>query len=232
MNEMKLTTGQFATAIFFPVMFPALMLLIGGNWFWSQMWVWGIWFVAYCWLVTAYLYFYDPALLKERFQPLRTDNQKKDAAYLIFLIGFLFLTWIFILPLDAERFGWSPHFPLSVEVIGGVLLLGASFFMWRAFADNTFASPLIRIQKERKQTVVTTGVYGFVRHPMYLGALLLFIGTPLLLGSMWGLVIGGMLIYLMGIRAVGEEKMLVNELEGYAEYSRHKVRYRFIPFIW
>jgi len=90
---------------------------------------------------------------------------------------------------------------------------------------------MIRIQAERKQHVVSTGVYGFVRHPMYLGAILHLIGAPLLLGSLYGVVAGAALLLLLAGRIIGEEKMLVNELEGYAEY-RKKVRYRLIPYVW
>ena len=89
----------------------------------------------------------------------------------------------------------------------------------------------MRIQSERKQQVVSTGVYSFVRHPMYLAALLLFIGTPMLLGSLYGIIIGLVVLLLLVARIIGEEKMLVNELEGYADYKK-KVKYRLIPFVW
>ena len=111
------------------------------------------------------------------------------------------------------------------------MLLASSFFFFRAFHDNTFLSPLVRIQVERKQHVVSTGVYRFVRHPMYLGALLLFAGTPLLLGSFAGLAIAAALAIFLGLRIVGEERLLDDELEGYTDYRR-KVRYRLIPLIW
>jgi protein-S-isoprenylcysteine O-methyltransferase Ste14 len=105
------------------------------------------------------------------------------------------------------------------------------FFFFRAFADNTFASALVRIQSERGHHVVSTGVYGIVRHPMYLGASLLMIGTPMLLGSVCGLVVGAIFTVLLMARIVGEERMLVEELEGYAEY-REKVKYRLVPYVW
>ena len=94
------------------------------------------------------------------------------------------------------------------------------FLLHRSYVDNTFVSPLIRIQTERKQRVITTGVYGFVRHPMYLGAILMAAGVPMLLGSKYGLFIGFGLSGLLVVRIIGEEKMLVNELEGYAEYEK------------
>ncbi len=103
----------------------------------------------------------------------------------------------------------------------------SSFLFYRAYVDNTFLSPLVRIQTERKQQVVSTGVYGFVRHPMYLGGLLLFIGTPLLLGSVYGVLIAVLMSLVLAARIIGEEKMLVGELEGYTDY-RKKVNSLFL----
>jgi protein-S-isoprenylcysteine O-methyltransferase Ste14 len=89
----------------------------------------------------------------------------------------------------------------------------------------------VRIQSERDQKVVSTGVYGVVRHPMYLGAMLLFLGAPLLLGSRYGFIIGIYLCILFVVRIMGEEKMLLEELEGYAAYTQ-RVKYRLIPYVW
>ncbi len=135
------------------------------------------------------------------------------------------------MPLDAKRYEWTRDFPIWLKVLGGIALLVAFFFMFRSLADNPYASHLVRIQTERKQHVVSTGVYGFVRHPMYLGGMLLFIGAPLLLGSRYGILIGAAMSLLLVGRIIGEEKMLVEELEGYDDY-RKKVRYKLIPFVW
>jgi protein-S-isoprenylcysteine O-methyltransferase Ste14 len=111
------------------------------------------------------------------------------------------------------------------------MLVPSGVLFLRSFTDNPFLSPLVRIQSDRKQSVVSTGVYGFVRHPMYLGATLMFLGAPLLLGSIAGLLVGAILSLLLAGRIAGEEKLLVSELAGYDEY-RKKVRYRLLPFIW
>jgi protein-S-isoprenylcysteine O-methyltransferase Ste14 len=145
------------------------------------------------------------------------------------MIGFMF--WIVIMPLDAKRFGWSPVFPLGLTVFGVALLVGSFFLFFRSYTDNTFLSPLVRIQEDRKQRVVSTGVYGFVRHPMYLGGILMFLGAPLLLGSLYGILAGLALTVLLMARIAGEEKMLGRELEGYRTYQQ-KVRYRLFPLLW
>jgi protein-S-isoprenylcysteine O-methyltransferase Ste14 len=97
--------------------------------------------------------------------------------------------------------------------------------------DNTFLSTRVRIQDERKQQVVSTGTYAFVRHPLYLGCFLMMMGAPLMLGSVYGLLLSVIGTIAICFRIVGEEKMLSLELEGYDGY-RKKVKYRMIPFIW
>jgi protein-S-isoprenylcysteine O-methyltransferase Ste14 len=135
------------------------------------------------------------------------------------------------MPLDAKRFMWTQNFPLWLEMIGGIALIVSAYFMLRAYIDNTYLSPLVRIQKERGQKVISTGVYGIIRHPLYLGGILFCIGTPLLLGSVYGILIGVLGSILITGRIFGEEKVLLEELEGYDEYKK-KVKYRLIPHIW
>ena len=134
-------------------------------------------------------------------------------------------------PLDAKRFAWSPDFPAWLKVLGGLMLIPSLYLIFRAIAENTFASTMVRIQKERKQRVISTGVYGFVRHPMYSGAVFMMFGGPLLIGSIWGLSIAVIALLVLIVRIVGEEKMLMNELQGYSEYMK-RVRYRLLPTIW
>ena len=96
---------------------------------------------------------------------------------------------------------------------------------------NSYAAPVVKIQTARGHRVVSDGPYAIVRHPMYGGALLLIVGTPLLLGSWWGLATVPVIVLLLGIRAVMEERTLARELDGYADYAA-RVRYRLIPGIW
>ena len=99
------------------------------------------------------------------------------------------------------------------------------------FRENSYASPVVKIQEDRGQMTVMTGPYAFVRHPMYAGAIPYFLGTPLLLGSLWGLVLAPFIIALLGLRAMMEERTLDAELPGYEDYAA-QVRYRLIPFVW
>jgi len=227
----KVTVIRIIQTIFGLLLLPALVLFLSGNWLWFEGWIFGLWFIVMCTIVIVYLYRNDPALLAERYKQPGAANQKGWDKYVVYGLTGGFMAWLVIMPFDAERYGWSPDFPLWLKVLGGMCLLLSFFFFFRSYADNTFASGLVRIQAERKQQVVSTGVDGFVRHPMYLGGILLFIGTPLLLSSILGVIIGVTMLLLIAGRIIGEEKMLVQELEGYAEYKK-KVKYRLIHFVW
>jgi protein-S-isoprenylcysteine O-methyltransferase Ste14 len=213
------------------LIFPILLLFISGNWLWIQGIIFSFWFIFLCYGTIIYLYRNDPALLEERYQKPGTGGEKGWDVYVVYTLVLMFFLWFIIMPLDAERFKWSINFPLWIEVVGGFLLLVSAFFFFKSYMDNTFLSPLVRIQAERKQKVVSNGLYGIIRHPLYLGGILLFIGTPLLLGSFFGLIIGLFLIFLIMGRIIGEEKMLEEELDGYSEYKK-EVRYRLIPYLW
>jgi protein-S-isoprenylcysteine O-methyltransferase Ste14 len=213
------------------LVFPSLQLWLSGDWWWVPGWIFGLWLVVLSAVCIAWLYRRDPALLVERYRQPGTGGQSPADARIVYGLLLGFIVWIVIPPLDARRFRWTPPSPPWLEGVGAMLLVGAAFFLFRAFKDNTFVSPLVRIQTEREQQVVSAGVYGFVRHPMYLGASLMFIGGPLLLGSGWGLLIGVGLVLLLVIRIRGEELLLARNLQGYEAY-RAKVRYRLFPGLW
>jgi protein-S-isoprenylcysteine O-methyltransferase Ste14 len=218
-------------AFLYILIFPAIILLLSGDLYWPAGWVFSLWFLLLCYSTILYLYKKDPALLEERFRKPGTGNQEGWDRSVIYGIMVGFIAWIVIMPLDAKRFGWSFIFPLWLNILGGAMLAGSFFLFFRSYTDNTFLSPLVRIQEERKQQVVSTGMYGIVRHPMYLGAILMFAGAPLLLGSAYGLLPGLALTVLLMARIRGEEDMLCRELEGYREYMQ-KVRFRLVPHLW
>jgi len=212
------------------VFFLGLVLWLSGDWRWVEGWIFGIWWLSFFAAMLWWLRFRDPALYAERFRmPGSGGESRSDLAILIGL-KVCFLAWLVVPALDV-RFGWTRRLPPWSEVGGGILLLGGSFPFFRAFTDNTFASQLVRIQTERGQHVINTGVYGFVRHPMYLGASLAFVGGALLRGSISGLLLGRAMVGLLVVRIFGEEKLLARDLEGYKEYLQ-KVRYRLVPHVW
>jgi protein-S-isoprenylcysteine O-methyltransferase Ste14 len=165
----KLTIGTIIYCIIFILLFPAVILSLAGDWFWIEGWIFCIWFVVMCLTIGIYLYRNDPDLLAERSKMPGADNQKGWDKYFLSIIYLMFVAWIVIMPLDAKRFGWTLYFPVWLKVLGGIALLQSLFLLYHSVVENTFASTLVRIQTERKQKVISTGVYGIVRHPMYLG---------------------------------------------------------------
>jgi protein-S-isoprenylcysteine O-methyltransferase Ste14 len=205
-------------AFLYILLFPALILLLSGDLTWPEGWIFSIWFISLCFSTILYLYRNDPALLAERYQKPGAGNQERWDMYVVYGLVIGFTLWIVIMPL------W-------LKVVGGAGLAGSFFLFFRSYTDNTFLSPLVRIQEDRKQRVVSTGVYGFVRHPMSLGAILMFVGAPLLLGSFYGVLAGLALTILLMARILGEEAMLIRDLEGYRDYTQN-VHYRLFPFLW
>jgi protein-S-isoprenylcysteine O-methyltransferase Ste14 len=214
--------------VLYLAVWPTLLFVLAGDPAWVEGWIFTAWLVTVYAVITTWLHLKDPALLAER----RRRPPKAAGDRLPILLIFLgFLAWIVLMPLDAHRFGWTAPFPLPMQIAGGAMLLLSGFFLFRSFRDNTFLSGVVRIQSERKQHVVSTGVYGFVRHPMYLGMLLMFAGTPLLLGSRLGLAVAMFIGWVLVLRIGREEQLLLTQLEGYDDYRR-TVRYRLLPYVW
>jgi len=146
------------------------------------------------------------------------------------LLNLFVFASLILMALDAVRFHWS-WMPLWLQVIGGSALVVSFVLMSLVFRENSYLSATIRIQEERGQTVITTGPYQYVRHPMYAGGLFMFLGTPLLLGSWYGLLLTMLFLPALIVRAVLEERTLLQELPGYSAYMV-QVKYRLIPYVW
>ncbi len=187
MRFAPIITGLQLAAL--PVVFLGLLLWLSSDWRRVEGWIFGVWWVSFFAAILLWLRFRDPALLAERMRMPGSGGESRSDLAIFIGIKVCGLAWIVVPRLDV-RFGWTPRLPLWCEVCGGILLLGGSLPFFRAFTDNTFASPLVHIQSERGQHVIDTGGYGFVRHPMYLGASLVFVGGALLLGSISALLLG------------------------------------------
>ncbi|KYK21493.1 hypothetical protein AYK25_03350 [Thermoplasmatales archaeon SM1-50] len=168
-------------------------------------------------------------LIKERLKPGEGMKQW-DKIYYVLSTPLFFVMFILSI-LDATRFSLQPTVPFLIMVLGVLLYCLGQIIVLCAKRANRFFSSVVRIQADRKQDVCTTGPYRFVRHPGYLGGLIFTIGTPLMLGSFWGLIPGFFTIILMFGRTSLEDTTLKNELPGYEDYSK-KVRYKIIPLLW
>jgi protein-S-isoprenylcysteine O-methyltransferase Ste14 len=173
---------------------------------------------------------HDPGLLRERLGGPFQRSQTAWDKVLLPVILLSFYGWLAFMGLDAVRWR-SSHVPLWVHCAGGLGVLCAVWAIYLALRENPFAAPVIKIQRERGQRVITTGPYRIVRHPMYGAAILYFLSIPLLLGSWYGLALAPVLVVLFAVRAVFEERTLLRELEGYRDYMA-RVHYRFVPLVW
>jgi protein-S-isoprenylcysteine O-methyltransferase Ste14 len=206
----------------------ALLFLSAGRPNWPEAWILSCLYLAYLLALMVWGLGRDPDLMNERGK--RADNVKGwDKVLMAIYVPILFIMPV-IAGLDAGRFGWS-EMPLAWQVIGLVGLIPAMAMPWWAISVNTYLSTVVRIQDDRDHQVVTTGPYQYVRHPTYVGTILFGLCTPLLLGSWWALIPGGLIAILFVIRTALEDRTLRDELPGYAGYAE-RVRYRLLPGVW
>ncbi len=170
------------------------------------------------------LFFKAPELLERRLSPKEKEKTQRGV---IALSGVMFLVG-FVIPALDFRFGWSTV-PVWLTVTASVLFLIGYLIFAEVMRENAYLSRTVEVREG--QRVVSDGLYGIVRHPMYFATLLMFLPIPLILGSFWGLIPFAFYPVIIIIRITNEEKVLTEELEGYTEY-KEKVKYRLIPFIW
>jgi protein-S-isoprenylcysteine O-methyltransferase Ste14 len=208
----------------FPLFISLLVLLPAGTFkFWP---VYVYFLILSIPMIYTILYFIknNPEFLKRRIKAKEKEREQKVVVLLsslVFFIGFM-------LPGFDHRFGWS-NVPIYLIVISDLLVLFGYIFVISVFKENSYASRIVEVSKN--QTVISTGTYSLVRHPMYLGVSIMFLATPLALGSYWGLIPFIAIPILLIPRILNEEKVLSEQLPNYKEYCR-KVKYRMIPFIW
>lgn len=211
--------------------FSFLPLLVAGRWDWWQGWAYGGVMLANTILSRVLVARRNPDLLAERGKAMdHPDAKAWDRILAPLAASVMPLVCLILCGID-QRFGLTAPFPGWVHPAALVLvLLGCVFGSW-ALVENRFFSGMVRIQHERGHRVVDSGPYRIMRHPGYAGALVAFLGTPVLLNSIWGIIPAVVLSALFVVRTALEDQTLQAELPGYAEYAR-RTRYRLLPGIW
>lgn len=204
-----------------------LLFLPAWTLYYWQAWTFLAVFLGSSLLISIDLWFRDRQLLERRLKAGPGAEGRKGQNWIQALASFCFAALLVIPALD-HRFGWS-RLPVIATVIGNLLVAGGFLIVYRVFRVNTFTAGTIEVAHE--QTVISSGPYAVVRHPMYSGALILLLGTPLALGSFWGLLALIPMTAVLAARLLDEEKLLAADLTGYKEYCR-KVRFHLVPFVW
>ncbi|MEO8814894.1 MAG: isoprenylcysteine carboxylmethyltransferase family protein [Mycobacterium sp.] len=207
--------------------FGLMLFAPAGTFHYWQAWVFLAVFALSTWIPSVYLMRTNPAALDRRMRagPLA---ETRTLQRIVITVMFISFAAMFMVSALDHRFGWSPV-PAPVCLVGDVLVaIGLGIAMLVVF-QNGYAAANVTV--EAGQTLVLTGLYGLVRHPMYVGNVILMLGVPLALGSYWGLVffIPGLIVLVL--RIGDEEQLLTTELAGYRDYTQ-RVRYRLLPYIW
>ena len=224
MNKKKLVrmaAVRFSPA---PLVLGLMFFLPAGTLAYWQAWVYMVLiFIPMLFAVASFIKS-APEFLERRLRM----REKEQAQKAIQILGFPIYIVAFLLPGFDRRFGWS-SVPTLLVVISDILVLASYLFILRVFKVNAYASRVIEV--EQGQKVITSGPYALVRHPMYLGVAVMYLFSPLALGSYWAIVPCVLIVVLLVPRILNEEKVLAGELEGYKEYTQ-QVRFRLIPGVW
>jgi protein-S-isoprenylcysteine O-methyltransferase Ste14 len=206
-----------------PVVWAILFLPAGTLAYW-QAWLYLAILLIPMFLVFRYLLKNDPQLLERRMQM----REREVTQQRIIKLSLLYFLVAFMLPGFDRRWGWSTVPPLVVIGADLVVMLGYGLFVL-VLRENQYASRTVQV--EQGQRVIRSGPYSFVRHPMYLGVLLMYLASPLALGSYWALLPALLIIPILVARILNEEKVLARELDGYREYQQ-VTKYRVLPGVW
>jgi protein-S-isoprenylcysteine O-methyltransferase Ste14 len=206
---------------------PALLLILflpAGTFAFWEAWIYLTILLIPMSLVMFYFLKKAPELLARRMKLKEKEVEQK----LIIKLAFIPFLLAFILPGIDKRFGWS-NVPITLIVVAEILVFIGYILLFLVLKENQFASRVIEVEKGQK--VIQSGPYRLVRHPLYMGSILMFVASPLALGSYWAIIPAIFIIPIYIARILNEESVLTKELEGYSEYKL-KTRYRLIPGIW
>ena len=201
-----------------------MLFLPAGTWHYMQAWVFlALMFIPMI-LVGGWLYLFQPELLAKRLNNKEQEQQQKSV---VALSGLMFIFGFVLCGLDY-RFAWS-SVPLWLIIVASVFFLVGYGMYAEVLRENAYLSRNIEVQEG--QQLIDSGLYSIMRHPMYTATILMFVSIPLILGSLWALIIFGIYPLLMVLRIQNEEQVLAKGLAGYTDYQK-RVRWRLIPFIW
>lgn len=221
---MKLILSALTKFLLGLVLVGAMLFLPAGTLNYPGAWLFfGLLFIPML-IMGGVMLIKSPALLAKRLDAKEKEATQKS---IVALSGLMFPVG-FVLSAFDFRHGWS-HVPLWLTVTASVLFLVGYAMYAEVMRENAYLSRTIEVQEH--QTVIDTGLYGIVRHPMYLATFLMFLPLPLILGSLWGLIPFALYPVIIVIRILNEEKVLTERLSGYAQY-RQRVKYRLLPYLW
>jgi protein-S-isoprenylcysteine O-methyltransferase Ste14 len=223
----NLILKSFGGLVFLLLLMGALLFFPAGTFNFWQAWTFLAVFGGAALVITLYLMKHDRKLLEKRVAAGPTA-EKLTTEKIIQSITSLWFIAILVVPAFDHRLHWS-IMPISLSILGDVLLAISFYIIFLVFKENSFTSAIIEVAKEQK--VISTGLYKFIRHPMYMGAFFLFIGMSLSLSSWWDFALFAVVMPALIWRLFDEEKFLTKNLKGYREYQK-KVKYHLIPFIW
>jgi protein-S-isoprenylcysteine O-methyltransferase Ste14 len=192
-----------------------------------QAWVFWLVFVISTLAISTYFMQKDLTLVASRLKVGAAAEQERTQRLTQAFISIFFILLILVPALD-HRYKWSTVLP-ALSLVGDAFVGLGLLIIFLVFKENTYTSVLVEVKEGQK--VISTGLYGKVRHPMYSGALFMLLFIPLALGSYWGLLALPPILVAIAARIMSEEKFLAKDLEGYTEYCR-KVRYRLVPYVW
>jgi protein-S-isoprenylcysteine O-methyltransferase Ste14 len=209
---------------FVPIVVGLLILVPAGTFNYWQVYIYIGILVIPMMFVLFYFLKNDPMFLERR---TRANEKEKAQKIIQIVFSLIFLSGFVVSGLD-KRFGWS-DVPINFVLVTDIVILSGYLLIFFVFRQNSYASRIVEVDKGQK--VITTGLYSIVRHPMYLGVLLMYIPTPIALGSYWGLIPMAAIPLAIVLRILNEEKVLCKELPGYKEYCQN-TKCRLIPLIW
>jgi protein-S-isoprenylcysteine O-methyltransferase Ste14 len=220
--------SRSVTGIFGLAVFAVLWFGIAGRATWWQGWAFLLTFIIYVSILMWRLSKVNPELVRERNLP--ADRAEAWDRIVMGIYTVILVVLLIVSALDGGRYGWSA-IPLGVQMIGWILLIVAGVIVWHVMMTNAYLSSWARIQNDRGQVVIQEGMYRRIRHPMYLGIMVSFLGIPLMLNSWWAMIPSIVIVGLFVYRTYREDQMLIDGLAGYSEYTE-KVRYRLLPRVW